>query len=170
MKSLRRIIAVLVVIAMMVNLVGCYGSFALTKKVYDWNGTVGNKWMKTVVMWILMWVPVYNAAGFIDLVVLNTVEFWTGSNPLAMEAGQQSIKYATNDGKTYKFEMTQNNVTITQTVGPDKGKSIKLTYAPETGNWTMNDGVESTVIASMKGNNFNLIYPNGDLKAVPLAR
>ncbi|MBM4399013.1 MAG: DUF3332 family protein, partial [Candidatus Cloacimonetes bacterium] len=117
MKIFTRIVAALVIMAMLVNLVGCYGNFALTRKVYNWNGSLGNKWLNTVVMWILMWLPVYNAAGFIDLVILNTVEFWTGSNPLAMEDGVQNIKYATNDGKTYKFIMSKNNLSITQTVG-----------------------------------------------------
>src|SRR5690606_38828150 len=31
------------------SLQGCYGSFAATKKVYKWNGTVGDKWVNTVV-------------------------------------------------------------------------------------------------------------------------
>jgi len=170
MKIFTRIVAALVIMAMLVNLVGCYGNFALTRKVYNWNGSLGNKWLNTVVMWILMWLPVYNAAGFIDLVILNTVEFWTGSNPLAMEDGVQNIKYATNDGKTYKFIMSKNNLSITQTVGPDKGKSILITYNPETGNWTLDDGQSVNTIASLKNNNLSLIYPNGEMKNISVVR
>jgi hypothetical protein len=170
MKNFTRLIAVVVVIAMLFNLVGCYGSFALTKKVYDWNGTIGDKWINTVVMWILMFVPVYNVAGFIDIVVLNTIEFWTGSNPVTMNEGDQSVKYASNDGKTYKFVMTKNNINILETIGPDAGKSININYSPETGNWTMNDGKMETVIANVSDSNLKLIFPNGDSKNLKIAR
>lgn len=169
MKTITRIIALLVVLILMVYVAGCYGSFALTKKLYQWNGTVGDKWMNSIVMWVLMWIPVYNAAGFIDLVVLNTVEFWTGSNPMAMKAGETETKYATSDGKTYKIEMTQNNMSIIETAGPDKGKSISLTYSPENGNWTMNDGKVNTIIASMNNKNMKFFYPNGDAKTIQIA-
>jgi len=170
MKTLTRIVALAVIVAMLFNLVGCYGSFALTKKVYDWNGTIGDKWVNTIVMWILMWVPVYNAAGFIDLVVLNTIEFWTGSNPIAMQDGEQSVKYATNDGKTYKFIMSKNNINITETEGPDAGKAVNISYSPETGNWTLNDGETESIIANMSNNNLKLVYPNGDYKNLQFAR
>jgi hypothetical protein len=155
-------------VILLVNVAGCYGSFALTKKVYEWNGTVGDKWVNSAVMWVLMWIPVYSATTFIDFVILNTVEFWTGSNPMTMKAGEQKIQYATNDGKTFKMEMTQNNMTITQVKGPDKGKSVTLTYSPENGNWTMNDGTSTKVIANLNETNLNLIYPNGDTKTVDL--
>ena len=134
MKTMKRIVTMLVVFAMLINLVGCYGSFALTKKVYDWNGSLGNKWVNTVVMWVLMWVPVYNAAGFIDIVILNTIEFWTGSNPVAMNDGIESIKYVSHDGKTYRIAISKNQMNITETIGPDKGKSVNLSFSPDSGN------------------------------------
>lgn len=170
MKTARRIIALLVLVALMVNLAGCYGSFTLTKKLYDWNGSVGDKFINTAVMWVFMILPVYQFAGFIDFVVLNTIEFWTDSNPLAMEEGEQAIKYVTNEGKTYKIVITKNNMTITETAGPDMGKSINLTYSPETGNWTVDDGVNSSVIANLKSDNLKLFYPNGESRELELSR
>ncbi len=168
MKKMQRILATLVLVALLFNLAGCYGSFSLTKKVYDWNGSLGNKWMNTVVMWILMWLPVYEAAGFIDFAILNSVEFWTGTNPLAMEDGQQQVKYATNDGKTYKIEMQKNQISITETVGPDKGKAISLTFNAENGNWTMDDGKTASIFAKATQGNMTLFNPNGDPKNVKL--
>lgn len=170
MKTLTRIIALLVAVILLVNVAGCYGSFALTKKLYTWNGTVGDKWMNSVVMWVLMWIPVYNACGFIDLVILNTVEFWTGSNPITMNDGDQKIQYATNDGKTYKITMSKNNLNILETAGPDKGKAVTLTYSPENGNWSMNDGKTQSIIANLNNNNLKLMYPNGDSKSVQIPR
>lgn len=62
---------------------GCYGKFALTKKLYDWNGSLGNKFLVWIVFVIFMIVPVYGIAGFVDIWIFNLIEFWTGSNPLS---------------------------------------------------------------------------------------
>ena len=60
---------------------GCFGKFGLTRKLYAWNEGVGDKWVRSVVMWGLMIIPVYPLVSTGDFLVLNTVEFWTGSNP-----------------------------------------------------------------------------------------
>ncbi len=62
---------------------GCYGSFALTKKVYDWNGEASsNKFVQWLVFVGLNVIPVYSLAVAVDAIVVNTVEFWTGDNPV----------------------------------------------------------------------------------------
>lgn len=61
---------------------GCYGKFALTKKLYDWNGTLGNKFLVWIVFIIFIIVPVYGVCTFVDGIILNLIEFWTGSNPM----------------------------------------------------------------------------------------
>jgi hypothetical protein len=170
MKTMTRIIATLILIAVLVNVAGCYGSFSLTKKVYNWNGSLGDKWINSVVMWVFLWLPVYEAAGFIDLVLLNTIEFWTGNNPVTMQEGQQNIKYASNEGKTYKIETTKNQIVITETVGPDKGKAITLNYVPETGNWTLNDGKTQSLVANVNGSNMKLFTPEGEARTIKLAQ
>ena len=72
----------LVALAMLVS--GCYGPFTLTKKVHQWNGEVSdNKWIVEGVFLICAWLPVYGIATLADAVIFNSVEFWTGSNPLA---------------------------------------------------------------------------------------
>lgn len=82
---LRAKIARLSVVSMLavsaVGTSGCFGKFGLTRKLYAWNEGVGDKWVRSVVMWGLMIIPVYAVVGAGDFFVLNTVEFWTGSNP-----------------------------------------------------------------------------------------
>ncbi|HSQ41409.1 MAG TPA: DUF3332 family protein [Fibrobacteraceae bacterium] len=64
-------------------LVGCYGSFALTKKVYDVNGSItSNKIVHSVLM-IIPGSVIYPLSMTADALILNALEFWTGSNPLA---------------------------------------------------------------------------------------
>lgn len=82
----RAVIALSVSLSLLVSSVavtGCYGKFALTKKVYDWNGGLGNKFLKSIVFWALVIIPVYEVAGLADVVIFNLLEFWTGSNPIA---------------------------------------------------------------------------------------
>ena len=63
---------------------GCYGPFLLTRKVWKWNGEVSdNKWVVEVVYLLTAHLlPVYGIAGLADAVIFNSVEFWTGENPL----------------------------------------------------------------------------------------
>lgn len=63
---------------------GCYGSNAAFNKLHNWNGSLGDKWINSVVHFVMFVIPVYwICLGLVDGLVLNTIEFWTGSNPLA---------------------------------------------------------------------------------------
>ena len=78
---LLRWTSVLMLAVMMASVGGCYGSFELVKKVHKFNGTLGNKFVNELGFLVMNIVPVYGVAAFIDAVVLNTIEFWTGRNP-----------------------------------------------------------------------------------------
>lgn len=67
---------------------GCFGSFTLTRKVYDFNKGVGDKWMQSIVAWAFCIIPVYGFAVTVDFLILNLVEFWTGTNPVTYGPGQ----------------------------------------------------------------------------------
>jgi hypothetical protein len=61
-----------------VSTTGCWGSFALTKKAYDFNNKFwGNKWISWIVFLVLGWVGGITLA--FDALIFNSVEFWTGS-------------------------------------------------------------------------------------------
>ena len=65
----------------------CFGSFNLTRKLYAFNKDVSkDKFVRELVFLGLTIVPIYQIAGFIDVVVANTVEFWTGTNPIDMSS------------------------------------------------------------------------------------
>jgi len=61
---------------------GCWGSFKLTKKAYDFNNSFGSKWISWIVF-ILVGHIVSGITLTVDALIFNTLEFWTGSNPLA---------------------------------------------------------------------------------------
>ncbi len=156
-------------IFLMVSLFGCYGNFALTRKLYTWNGSLGDKYVNNLVFWVLMFIPAYSAAGFIDFVVLNTVEFWTGSNPMAMNEGEQVIKYAQNKDHSYKVTFTQNNILIEEVAGKNAGQQVQLSFDPDSQSWFLVDNGSSVKVATVAGNQMNLFYPSGNSMTVNLA-
>jgi hypothetical protein len=81
----RRTIVLTLTAAALLGTSGCFGSFNLTRKLYGFNKDVSkDKFVRELVFLGLNVVPIYGIAGFIDAVVANTVEFWTGENPISM--------------------------------------------------------------------------------------
>ena len=85
MRRTRSIATVLVISLLATPLTACFGSFALTRAIYNFNQEISDN---EVVQWLVFLliggvIPVYGIGIFIDVVVLNTLEFWLGSNPLA---------------------------------------------------------------------------------------
>lgn len=107
MKSLYRAVALTLALGFTTS--ACYGKFMLTRKVYEINGQItDNKFVHSLVMWVFMIVPVYPIAGFADVVILNLIEFWTGSNPM-----QGSV--TSEDGTTVTIERGTDTLTLTAT-------------------------------------------------------
>jgi len=61
---------------------GCYGQYALVHLLYKSNGTIENKWARSGVNALLIIFPVYAIAGLGDVIIFNTIEFWSGKNPI----------------------------------------------------------------------------------------
>ena len=161
---IKRFIACVVLAAFIAVNTGCYGSFMLTKKFYKWNGSVGNKWVQTIVFWAFNIIPVYGICAFVDAIALNVIEFWAGSNPLALNGDVELQKTVENNGKVYEVTMGKGRITIAETKGPDAGKKITLTYKKDQSAWYLSDGKTSQMVASFDPkplNNVNLYYPDG---------
>ena len=61
----------------------CYGSYAAFTKVHHWNGHATDSKVANSAIHLAFWiVPVYPVLLFVDFLVLNNIEFITGSNPL----------------------------------------------------------------------------------------
>ncbi|MCE9598589.1 MAG: DUF3332 domain-containing protein [Spirochaetia bacterium] len=77
------------------TMANCFGKFPLVRKIYELNELVGEKagggylgrFISTVVMWVCLILPIYGIAGFLDILIFNLIEFWTGT-PLFMKSGQ----------------------------------------------------------------------------------
>ena len=85
MQRPQRAAVALVALGMLVS--GCYGPFHLTRRVWKFNGEVSdNKWVVEVVHLVCIALPVYGIATLADGLIFNSIEFWTGENPLTEDA------------------------------------------------------------------------------------
>ena len=70
-------------LALVILLSSCTGSFQLANKVYTFNREIEDKWVEELVLIGLSALQVYSVTLVIDMVVFNAAEFWTGENPLS---------------------------------------------------------------------------------------
>src|SRR5262245_51530 len=79
--SWRKVVAISMLLAVLPLASACFGSFNLTRRVYQFNKSVAaNKWVRWLVFVAVS--PIYPAATTVDLLFANTLEFWTGDNPI----------------------------------------------------------------------------------------
>lgn len=76
-----RIVAVLLVVSVGWLASGCFGKFQLTRKLYEVNKSVEDKYLRSAVTWLFI-IP-YGFTTFLDFVIFNVIEFWSGENPIA---------------------------------------------------------------------------------------
>ena len=96
-KAARNIVLPLAFVGLIPMASGCFGSFELTKKVYDYNRSIdGDKWVQWGAFLVLNIIPVYGVATWIDALFANSVEFWTGRNPIVASADGTQTVYGPN--------------------------------------------------------------------------
>ncbi|MDE6279855.1 MAG: DUF3332 domain-containing protein, partial [Paramuribaculum sp.] len=81
-KKILNVAVITLLCGSMLPLSSCIGSFSLTNKLLSWNRQVDNKFVNELVFFAFWILPVYEVAGAADLLVLNSIEFWSGSNPM----------------------------------------------------------------------------------------
>ena len=76
----------------------CIGSFGLWNQLKSWNQGISNKFVNEIVFFAFHVIPVYEVCYLADVLVLNSIEFWSGSNPLA-EVG--TVRTVEGDAQRY---------------------------------------------------------------------
>lgn len=112
-KTLRRL-RLVATIAAVTMAAGCMGSFGLTKMVYTWNESVtGNKIINNVIFWGLNILPVYSIAVTVDVVILNTIEFWTGTKLIADASAEGDTRVVVRERDDGALVVTRGDVVYT---------------------------------------------------------
>jgi Domain of unknown function (DUF3332) len=117
LRRSRLFTALAIALALQVPLAGCFGRFALVRKVYGFNESIGDKWLRSLLMFAMVIVPVYAVAGLVDYLVLNVIEFWSGNNPAvaALQPGQT----------LEKTQVAPDGTRLTITVS-EQGRAMRL--------------------------------------------
>lgn len=97
----------------------CIGSFGLSKKLLGWNQNIGDKFVNELVFFAFWILPVYEVSLLADVVVLNSIEFWSGSNPVASNTQQiqgENAKYLVKSHEKGYTITDETNGTVTEFV------------------------------------------------------
>lgn len=103
---------------------GCYGNYALFNKVKDFTGSFGDKWINSVVNFVAWCIPAYEVSLFVDVLILNTIQFWTGSNPIA-----SNDTYYEKDAEGNSITASKNNDgTLSVSINKANGEKTDLEF------------------------------------------
>jgi hypothetical protein len=127
MKKLS-IKAIVVLMAGSLLSTSCIGSFSLFNKYEQWQcNMTSNKFVNGIVGLILQ--PIVGSVCLVvDALVLNTIEFWSGNNPMAAGETRQVMG---QDGRYYAVKTLIDGYEITT---PD-GQMVKFVYDKQNDAW-----------------------------------
>lgn len=163
MKKIKISVAALLLAGASLSFQSCIGTFSLTNSVLDWNKNIGKKFINEIVFvafWIL---PVYEVTGIADLLILNSIEFWTGNNPM-----NASVKTVDTDHGRYIVECDgKTGYTITQEA---TGRNTRLEFEGKTQTWNVvKDGKKIPFMTFVDDTHVKMITPQGDFKLVEIS-
>lgn len=124
------------------SLSGCYGKFALTRKIYAINGEVKDRYLRSAVTWAFVIIPVYGVSALLDFIVFNTIEFWSGNNPIAQ--GEKEFFYA-DGGELYRIKARKSGEEVSYRIERFSGKELIDTMDIA---WNLENGDSTAVLNS----------------------
>lgn len=162
MKRLtRNVLLAIIGVSVLSTSTGCMGSWNLTKKVYNFNdGLTGDKFVDNVVFFVLAAIlPVYEITLLLDAIIFNLIEFWSGSNPITMKAGEIETQTVALKGKTYRMTATKNRFKVENITD---GEEVNLVFTPKNKSWNLEQEGELTQLVQTIDNGDKLkIFLNG---------
>ncbi len=123
-------VGVIIALASSLGLSSCIGSFGLTNRLLAWNNTIGNKFVNELVFFAFLILPVYEVSALADLVVINSIEFWSGENPMA--CGTKRIEG--NDGRNYLVKCDGKGYDI---ICENDGSTVRLDFDVDARTWSV---------------------------------
>ncbi len=141
------------------SMTSCMGKFALTRNLYAWNTQVSNKFVNEIVFvafWIL---PVYEVCAVADLLVLNSIEFWSGDNPMTA-----SVKAIDTDHGRYLVKCDGKGYDV---ILESSGEKFRLDFAQDSQTWNLvTDGKEFPLITFVDDSHVSVPLPDGSWQTI----
>ena len=144
---IRKAVAIAAIASFMSVTTACYGPFNLTRNVYRFNsgvkgsGEVNEKWMKEIVFFGMIVIPVYMFSALLDAFIFNAIQFWTGDNPIKLTQGPDGYLQAvqlrdltihvvwTEDHRSAALTYRQQGQTIKTARIVEEGRGYRLVEA-----------------------------------------
>lgn len=153
------------VLASSVLFSSCIGSFSLSNKLLDWNRNIDSKFVNELVFIAFWIVPVYEISMLADVLVINSIEFWSGSNPVADAGKVETID--TNNG-VYTVETKTDGYHI-QKDGEEK--AIDLVFDASDKSWSIEAEGESNKLLRFESDDEVVMFlPDGQEMNVELSQ
>ena len=153
MKKITFKVAVLFMAGTMV-MSSCIGSFGLFNQLLSWNQGISNKFVNELVFILIS--PAYAVCGAADLLVLNTVEFWSGKSPIASVGHVEKVWG--QDGRLYAVKTLKDGYEVTK---PD-GEKVYFVHNAEDDSWMMKvDGKETELFRFNEDGTVQAYLPDG---------
>lgn len=141
----------------------CVGSFGLFNRLSSWNQGVGNKFVNELVFLAMNIIPVYPVAYLADALVINSIEFWSGTNPMANVGDVKKVK---GDNGNYMVETLENGYSITK---EGEKRSMELIYNKDANTWNVvADGKTTELLKMNNDGTADMLLPNGEKMTVTL--
>lgn len=160
--SLKMAAAALICSSFMLS--SCIGSFALHNRLLTWNQGIGNKYINELVFLAFNIVPVYPVCYLADALVINSIEFWSGSNPMASIG---DVKKVQGENGNYLVTTLENGYSIVKE--GDENIQMALIYDAESSTWNVvADGVSTQLLKMNNDGTAELALQNGENMTVAL--
>jgi hypothetical protein len=143
------------------TLSSCIGSFALSNKLLDWNKRLSNKFVNELVFLVIS--PAYAFCSVADGLVLNTVEFWSGHNPVSKVGKTENVWG--KDGRQYAVKTLKNGYEITAPTG----EKTLFVHNKKENSWSMEaNGKVQELFRFNSDGTVQACLPNGEKMNVAL--
>ena len=140
----------------------CIGSFQLTSKLKNFNDGIGSKWVNELVFVAFCIVPVYELSALADVLVLNSIEFWSGKKTLA-DAGETKI-IKNSKGQDIEVKTLENGYALN-----DGTNTMNLVFDEKEQIWSAEyEDQVMNLIRLVDENNAQLFLKNGEVMDITL--
>ena len=163
MKRNKSTFLIVLLLTGAVTFSSCIGSFRLSNRLLSWNKTIGGKFVNELVFLCFWILPVYEVCLIADVLVLNSIEFWRGSNPVA----SNKVQKITGENADYIVRQNADGYHVTNLTD---NTEVDLRFSEETQTWSVEaNGVSTPFMTFIDDNNVRMYMPDGTTMDVPIS-
>ncbi len=143
----------------------CIGSFGLTNKLLAWNKDIDSKFVNELVFVAFHIVPVYPIAVIADILVINSIEFWSGDNPVS-DVGY--VNRVETENGVFLVETKTDGYSISKE-GEDQ--IVDLIHDVEDDSWSLeHEGINQKLLQFGNDGEVVMFLPDGQEMTVELSQ